>query len=103
MERRESARLVRFIARSIAALAPTSQPADLAERQRQSAAQRSRTGLSGHRERNPLAEAGNLFRDREENRHHRRNRRKNERPVRLRSARLLAAGYQGRRRLRFQY
>src|SRR6476620_4232654 len=98
--RRKQTRFRQLAAGSIAPLAQASEPLDVAERKRQSAASRPRTGLSRRGKRNTLAQAGDVLRDREKSGSHRRLRCKNERALRLRSARLLAARYESRRSLR---
>src|SRR6266699_1667457 len=82
-------------------LAPES--LDVAERQRQSAAARSRNGLSGRRKRNALEQAGYLVRNGERYRRDWKNRRQNERPLRIRSRELLDDRHKKRWRVWIQH
>ena len=82
-----------------AAPAPSRQPAGLAQRQRQSSARRCGERLSASRVRNALAESDPLFRYADAHHRDRRERREDDRAVRLRRAQLLVRRPAQRRRL----
>ena len=83
-------------ARSDVPPAQPSQPGHVAERQRQSAAARRRANVSGGGKRVAVAESSGFVRDRETCQRHRRQRREDDRSVRIRRART------GRRQRRSQ-